>query len=264
VSFDALSWAAKQNTGSSGTKLVLLGLAECADRKHNLAFPSIAALVEFSSLDRKSVISNLAKLEDAGLIADTGRRCGSTNQIKIYELKLESVPKTEPSQKRNSSDFSGNSPKNGTRNKSEPHSEAKASSSVGKHLIAFDWSPPLVSELPPRARACAEQWTDASYQTEGEAFLLYWRGERKMKTDWRDTWANRVIARHSAIMRDQKFGNAPTEIKGPAKPLTNDDARRMEKFYQDRGDTANADEMRRRYPTAFGEIAAKIVKIRAA
>src|SRR4029079_1167948 len=117
-------WAAKQNTGSSGTKLVLLGLAECADRQNALAFPSISALVEFSSLDRKSVIANLDRLQEAGFICDTERRCGRTGQIKVYQLNLGTVPKTEPSQKRNSSDFSAKSPKNGTRNKSEPVSEA--------------------------------------------------------------------------------------------------------------------------------------------
>lgn len=126
MSFDALAWAAKQNPGSSGTKLVLLGLAECADRSHSLAFPSIAALVEFTCLDRKSVIANLTKLEEKGFISDTGRRVGRTGQIKVYSL---SVPKTEPSQKRNDSEFSAKSPKNGTRNLSEPvKSEAKASS----------------------------------------------------------------------------------------------------------------------------------------
>jgi len=128
MSFDALSWAAKQDTGSSGTKLVLLGLAECADRSHGLAFPSLAALAEFSCLDRKSIIANLDKLEAAGFIQDTGRKVGQTKQIKVYQLLIESIPKTEPSQKRNSSEISVNSPKNGTRNKSEPViSEAKAS-----------------------------------------------------------------------------------------------------------------------------------------
>lgn len=124
MSFDALAWAAKQNTGSSGTKLVLLGLAECASRGHGLAFPSIAELVEFSSLDRKSVIANLDKLVDGGFIVDTGRKVGRTGQIKVYQVI---VPKTEPSQKRNSSDISANSPENGTRNKSEPVTEANAS-----------------------------------------------------------------------------------------------------------------------------------------
>lgn len=120
MSFDALAWAAKQNPGSSGTKLVLLGLAECADRSHGLAFPSVAALVEFSSLDRKSVIANLDRLTDAGFITDTGRKVGVTKQIKVYQLNLEAVPKTGQSQKRNGSENSDNSPKNGTRNKSEP------------------------------------------------------------------------------------------------------------------------------------------------
>jgi hypothetical protein len=130
VSFDALAWAAKQRTGSSGTKLVLMGLAECAGRKDGLAFPCVAELVEFSSLNRKSVIANLDALESAGFISDTGDRMGRTKQVKVYRLNLETVPKTEPSQKRNSTVFSAKSPKNGTRNKSEPviSSEAKASS----------------------------------------------------------------------------------------------------------------------------------------
>jgi hypothetical protein len=97
-------------------KLVLLGLAECAERAHNHAFPSVASLVEFTSLDRKSVIANLSKLEAAGFIRDTSRRVGRTGQIKVYQLIIESIPKTEPSQKRNDTD------------KSEPLSEAKASS----------------------------------------------------------------------------------------------------------------------------------------
>lgn len=132
MSFDALSWAAKQRPGSSGAKLVLLGLAECANRTDARAFPSLAELVEFSSLDRKSVIANLDKLEAGGFIRDTGERVGRTRQIKVYTLSLQSVPETEPSQKRNSTVNSAKSTKNGTRNLSEPTpSEAKASSGDG-------------------------------------------------------------------------------------------------------------------------------------
>lgn len=98
MSFDALAWAAKQNTGSSATKLVLLGLAECASRPDALAFPSTAALVEFSSLDRKTVVKALDALEQAGLVADTGKRMGQTGQIKVYRLLL-----SEESQKRDAS-----------------------------------------------------------------------------------------------------------------------------------------------------------------
>jgi hypothetical protein len=129
MSFDALAWAAKQRTGSSGTKLVLMGLAECASRKDALAFPSLAELADFSDLDRKSIIANLDALEIGGFISDTGGRAGRTRQIKVYRLHLESIPQTEPYQKRNSSDFPRKSTENGTRNQSEPvASEAKASS----------------------------------------------------------------------------------------------------------------------------------------
>lgn len=132
MSFDALAWAAKQSPGSSGSKLVLLGLAECAHRKTGLAFPSLAELVEFSSLDRKSVISNLDKLEAAGFIADTGKRVGRTGQIKVYILNMERVPEAEPSQNRNDSDFSAKGSENGTRNLSEPASPTEAKASSGK------------------------------------------------------------------------------------------------------------------------------------
>lgn len=131
MSFDALAWAAKQSPGSSGTKLVLLGLAECANRSHGLAFPSIAELVAFTCLDRKSVIANLDRLEAAGYITDTGRKVGRTGQIKVYQLHLNGpengIPKTEPL-KANGTEIPSKGPESGTRNLSEPLSEAKASS----------------------------------------------------------------------------------------------------------------------------------------
>jgi hypothetical protein len=82
----------------------------------------------------------------------------------------------------------------------------------GKARFPEDWTLPAVAELSPQARACAEQWTSASYETHGEAFASYWRGNGKMMVDWKATWANRVVALHSQVMRDQKFGNAPTSI----------------------------------------------------
>lgn len=80
-----------------------------------------------------------------------------------------------------------------------------------RQMIPSDWIAPPVAELSPKARACAEQWTSGSYETHAEAFHQYWRSERKMKADWAGTWANRVIALHSQVMRDQKFGNAPPD-----------------------------------------------------
>lgn len=122
MSWETQSWAATQRPGSASAKLVLLGLASCADANH-CAYPSIDWLCEFSDLNRKTVISALQRLEDgaSALIEDTGERRGRTRQVKVYRLKAATVyrasslhtdpaaetgPKPERSRKRNSSGFS--------------------------------------------------------------------------------------------------------------------------------------------------------------
>lgn len=85
--------------------------------------------------------------------------------------------------------------------------------------IPEDWVPPAIADLSPQAKACAEQWTEASYATEAEAFVNYWSGEsgaHARKSDWAKTWANRIVQIHSKVMRDQKNGNAPTTVPGTA------------------------------------------------
>lgn len=94
----------------------------------------------------------------------------------------------------------------------------------GKTRLSLDWRLPLVSDLPPQARGCAEQWTRASYDTHGEAFKNYWTSEGKMKADWRLTWANRIVDIHDKVLRAQKFGNdpKPSGFSAPGKrdPMT--------------------------------------------
>ena len=123
MSWETQSWAAKQRPGSASAKLVLLGLASCADANH-CAFPSVQWLCDFSDLNRKTVISAIQRLEDGmfPLIEDTGERRGRTGQVKVYRLAAVSsdpaalndpprqartrgktVPKAEQFQKRNSS-----------------------------------------------------------------------------------------------------------------------------------------------------------------
>lgn len=95
----------------------------------------------------------------------------------------------------------------------------------GKVLIPSDWVLPPVADLPPRAKKCAELWTADSYETHGEAFVGYWRSEQKMKADWDGTWANRVVALHAQVMRDQKYGNAaPAAGDTPTKVAVTDQA----------------------------------------
>ncbi len=95
----------------------------------------------------------------------------------------------------------------------------KAAGAVAKSYLPEDWVPPPVAELPPAARACATQWSAASYAAHGEAFAGYWRGRRGRNADWRATWANRVVAIHGLVMRDEKFGRAPPDAAAaPARP----------------------------------------------
>lgn len=87
MSWETQSWAAKQRPGSASAKLVLLGLASCADANH-CAHPSIDWLCEFGDLNRKTVIAALQRLEEGmfPLIEDTGARRGRTGQVKVYRL----------------------------------------------------------------------------------------------------------------------------------------------------------------------------------
>lgn len=87
-----MNWAAEQLTPCSADKLVLIGLAYCADHRTMLAHPSVPALVEFASLERKRVMSSLARLTACGWIEDTGERVGKTRQVKVWRLRVERSP----------------------------------------------------------------------------------------------------------------------------------------------------------------------------
>jgi len=104
MSFDALAWAGKCSPGSASRKLVLLALADRHNSEANGAYPSISWVASFTSLNRKTIINALSELEAAGFISDSGERRGDTSQIKLYRLHLETVPKVEQSQKRNSTE----------------------------------------------------------------------------------------------------------------------------------------------------------------
>lgn len=148
MSWETQSWAAKQRPGSASAKLVLLGLASCADANH-CAHPSVQWLCDFSDLNRKTVIMALQRLEDGmfPMIEDTGRRVGRTGQVKVYRINAakaagasadpasEAVPKAEPFQKRNSS---GSGVKQSQKRDTEPFLEPIPLSSSSD-----DEAPPL-------------------------------------------------------------------------------------------------------------------------
>lgn len=93
----ATDWAAKLIVPKVADKAVLWALADACNAAGWDAFPSIAAIAHFTSLNRKQVIARLARLQAAGLIADSGRRVGATRQIKVYRLAGEPTPIGNPS-----------------------------------------------------------------------------------------------------------------------------------------------------------------------
>lgn len=170
MSSEALAWAFKQDIKPSSVKFTLVALCECANYRTGLIFPSIAHLSEITGQDRKTVISNIAELERRGLITDTGERSGKTKQVKVYSAAIGTVPTTEQSQKRNSTETA---PKQSQKRDTEPSrepssSEAKASSET--HLpvrddvliVVSDWNamatsaglPTIAKLTDKRRRAC--------------------------------------------------------------------------------------------------------------
>jgi len=78
----------------SSEKLILLGLANCADDQGR-AYPSIKWLREFSGQDRKTVIRALANLGLEGHVEDTGERRGVTRQVVVYKVTVPNFPQEE-------------------------------------------------------------------------------------------------------------------------------------------------------------------------
>ena len=85
MSIDALSWAFKQDIKPSSLKFILVALADNCGYD-DCAWPSIRALTAKTGQNRKTVIDNLDKLEEMGIIEDSGRRVGATGQVKVYRL----------------------------------------------------------------------------------------------------------------------------------------------------------------------------------
>lgn len=113
MSIEFLNLAFRTRIRHSSAKFVLVALADYANEDGE-AYPSVHTLMAKTDQDRKTVLLNLQRLVAAGLILDTGRRRGKTNQVKVWKLEI------KQSQKRNGSGngtvpfFPEKSPTNGT------------------------------------------------------------------------------------------------------------------------------------------------------
>ena len=122
MSVDATRWAWKAPVKNATQRLILLSLADRAG-EHHTCYPSNKRLAQDTMLNLKTVQKSVCELIELGLIADTGERKGSTNQVRVLQLiSVDSREYNEPkigsvkqTQKRNSTKI-GNDPKNGTGN----------------------------------------------------------------------------------------------------------------------------------------------------
>lgn len=200
MSFDALAWAGKCKPGTASRKLVLLALADRHNNETNVAYPSIAWLVEFTDLNRKTIINCLDVLEESGFISDSGQRKGTTGQIKAYTLHIESVPKAEPFQKRNSSK---NDAKQSQKRDTEPvrtrlPSEAKASSGTRAkpnpklHELPDDWQPQPFG-LNTESRKIVDGWPPGEAAIQLETFRAHHGKKGDRFKDWQKAWSTWVL-----------------------------------------------------------------------
>lgn len=197
MSVEHITWALRQPVKPSSTKFVLVVLANCASGDTGLAYPSTAYLADATGQDRKTVIANLNKLRDCGLIEDTGKRVGTTKQIPVYRLNSTPDLFAEESQKRNSSE-NGTVPKSPGNSTVFPHkqSQKRDTEPSGTVRNQREGAAPRGTRLPAEWKPDEQDQAYAvekgiDWRVEAEAFRDYWLAapsSRGLKADWHAAW----------------------------------------------------------------------------
>lgn len=157
MSVEAITWALRQPIKHSSAKFVLVVLANCANAEKAHAWPSIAYLSSATGQDRKTVVANLQRLQEWGLIEDTTKRVGDTKQIVVYKL-ICGPDLFCPEEKRNSSE-------NGTVPESEQFRKgAKESRYSGKESQKRDTEPSITNKNPNSSAQRSASRFDEFYQ----------------------------------------------------------------------------------------------------
>jgi Pyocin large subunit len=223
MSVEAITWALKQPVKPSSVKFVLVVLANCASGDTFLAYPSTAYLCEATGQDRKTVMGNLAKLRDCGLVEDTGKRAGVTKQVVVYRVLCGPGLFTKEAQKRDSTE-NGTVPvlpnnstvfpdkqaqKRDTETSGTVRNQTAGAATRGTRLPK-DWMP---SE---EGKAYAtEQCVD--WKTERENFRDYWiaqPGQRGVRLDWDAVWRTWMRRSNKTLT----VAAAPSVPRKPAGP----------------------------------------------
>ena len=86
MSIRAMSWVFEQEIKPASNKLVLLAFADCCNDQDHTAWPSMKTVLQMTSLDEKTITKAVRNLQEHGYLIDTGRRVGSTQMVKVYQL----------------------------------------------------------------------------------------------------------------------------------------------------------------------------------
>lgn len=182
MSVEAITWALKQDIKPSGTKFVLVAIANCADGKDGIAWPSVAYLAEATGQDRKTVMAGIARLMETGYIRDTGERRGLTKQVIVYQLPDFETFFPKQSQKRDSTE-NGTVPKFPSNSTGTPQKQYRNSAETvpktGHGTVNEPSLEPSVKHTPPaQAQSGASSRGSASKPASGypKDFELAWAG----------------------------------------------------------------------------------------
>lgn len=85
MSIEAMSWVLKQDMSRSSEKFILVCLANYSD-EHGICYPSARTLMRDTGQDRKTVLLNIKRLCESGMLRDTGKRVGGTASVIVYEI----------------------------------------------------------------------------------------------------------------------------------------------------------------------------------
>lgn len=155
MSVEAITWAFRQPIPNSSAKFLLVALANRANPDNAgriVAYPSIEYMAAVTSQNRKTIMTNLARLREWELIVDTGNRVGRTGQVIVYELKCPPDLFTEQAQKRNRSE-NGPGPKSYGKRPVFSAKEAQKRATDSKGIRSYSKAGDETRKSNPAARA---------------------------------------------------------------------------------------------------------------
>lgn len=89
MSFNALAWGVKQNTGNPTSKLVLLMLCNYAD-ENNTCYPSQEHIANICHCSRRCVITHIQQLAKKGYIVVEKKSSGAKSWNR-YKIQCENI-----------------------------------------------------------------------------------------------------------------------------------------------------------------------------